>query len=263
MHLWRDAGNGPAVLLLHGFTLAGAIWEHSESVLSQRYRVLVPELPGHGGTVPFSSGDATMERVAGEVLGVMDRLGIASAAVAGHSMGGYVTLALYQLAPERVSGLALVNSQAGADTPEGRAGRFDLAERVEREGPEVLVTAMVPRLFAPGFSTDDPRYLAAAEMARQMPVKGVRSALMGLASRSDLLPRLGHITVPSLVLAGKLDQIIPADRAREMAAAIPDCALALVQGAGHMVMLEQPAIATSALSAWLQRVYPKNGTQEG
>lgn len=256
MHLWRDSGKGPAVVLLHGFTLAGPIWEHQVEPLSQRYRVLVPELPGHGAAPPFPGGAATMDRLAGEVLRLLDRLGIAVAAIAGHSMGGYTALALVDQAPQRISGLALVNSKAGADTPEGRTGRFTLAEKVDQEGPEALVNAMAPRLFAPGFPTTDPRYLAAADMARQMPAKAVRAALMGMAERADMRPKLRQIRVPSLVLTGELDQIAPADQAREMADGIAGCTLTVVTGAGHMVMLEQPEAATQALQAWLQRVYP-------
>lgn len=249
---YQELGKGPAVVLIHGFPLAGSIWEQQKQHLAKRYRVIVPDLPGHGASAVVPG--VTIAQMGSEVLNLLDHLEVGRAAVAGHSMGGYVALALQKQAPERVTGLGLVATQAGDDTPEAREGRYATAEKVGSQGPEPLVEGLLPKLFASAEGDSEAKQ-AVATLIRQTPREGIQAALHAMAQREDLRPRLPQITVPSLVLVGEGDRLIPPDRSEAMAAQMPNAVLVKVAGAGHMPMLEQPEQVSQALERWLDLIY--------
>src|SRR4249920_2288480 len=120
---YSEAGQGTPVVLLHGFPLSSSIWNEQQQRLSDHYRVITPDLRGHGRS-PAPSGVYQMDLLAGDVLALLDALLIQKAILMGHSMGGYVALAAWKLAPDRFLALALVDSQAGADTEAARQGRY-------------------------------------------------------------------------------------------------------------------------------------------
>src|SRR5947207_559617 len=138
---FSEAGEGTPVVLLHGFPLSSAIWHKQQQCLSDFYRVISPDLRGHGQS-PAPAGVYEMETLARDVLALLDSLQITKAAFVGHSMGGYVALAAWTLAPERFLALGLIASQAAADTEEGRRGRFKMAEKVAAEGNQAVAAAM-------------------------------------------------------------------------------------------------------------------------
>ena len=152
---FSEAGQGTPVVLLHGFPLSGAIWHEQQKGLSERYRVITPDLRGHGRS-PAPSGVYEMDLLARDVLALLDSLQIEQAIIMGHSMGGYVALAAWKLAPERFLALGLIASQAGTDTEEGRQGRHKLANKVVAEGSSAVAAAMIPKLFAQGITVAAP-----------------------------------------------------------------------------------------------------------
>jgi len=244
-----EAGLGTPVVLLHGFPLASAIWSEQQC-LGDRYRVITPDLRGHGQS-PAPEGVYEMEDMARDVLALLDSLAIEKAVILGHSMGGYVTLAAWKLAPERFLGLGLVASQAAADTEEGRQGRRKLAEKVSAEGNAAVAAAMLPRLFAPDLEADSPLVDQARKMILGTPRAGILGALNGMAVRENVTALLTTIGVPALILAGDKDQIIPPVKAEAMAAAIPKSTLAMIANAGHMPILERPVETTTAIGKFL------------
>lgn len=249
MLAYKERGKGPAFILLHGFPLNSGIWEQQLEALSERYRVIAPDLPGHGASPLLP--EISIAGMAAEVFRLMDGLHIRRAAVAGHSMGGYVALAMAKQAAERISGLALICTQPGNDSPEARERRYALAEKVEQQGTEALVEAMLPKLFAPGESNGESR---TAGMIRKAPAQGAQAALKAMAVREEMYQLLPLITVPTLVLTGQEDQLIPPDRSATMAAQIKNAVLVKVAGAGHMPMLERPEMVTDALRDWMELV---------
>jgi pimeloyl-ACP methyl ester carboxylesterase len=252
---YTEAGQGLPVVLLHGFPLTSAIWERQQRELSDRFRVITPDLRGHGQS-PVPEGGYDMESLAADVLALLDTLAITNAAILGHSMGGYVTLAAWKRAPERFLAVGLVDSQAAGDTDEARQNRYTLAEKVAVDGPRAAANAMIGRLFAPGLAESDPAVELVREMILQTSPAAIIQSLHGLAARDDATARLETIHVPALILTGDQDQIIPQARAEMMAARLPDGTLAIIDRCGHMPMLEQPAATGAALRQFLSTLAP-------
>lgn len=247
---YSEAGAGTAVVLLHGFPLNGAIWREQQQRLSARYRVITPDLRGHGRS-PAPAGVYDMDLLARDVLALLDTLAIEKAIIMGHSMGGYVALAAWKLAPERFLALGLIASQAGADTEEGRQGRYKLVEKVVAQGNKVVAEAMLPKLFAPALPAESPIVETVRQLILNTQPAGIIGSLQGMALRPDSGAVLHNISVPVLILAGDQDQIIPPDKAKAMAAALKTATLTMVQRSGHMPMLEQPDATTTALDDFL------------
>ena len=141
----------PVVVLLHGWPLERGIWsEVAPRVASAGFRVLCPDLPGFGRSPSLDAARWTVEAYADEVASFLEAQGSGPAAVAGHSFGGYVGLALADRAPDRLSGLGLVASRTAADTEAGRAGRRATIEKVRASGAAALLPDLAEKLLAPG-----------------------------------------------------------------------------------------------------------------
>lgn len=171
----------------------------------------------------------------------------------GHSMGGYVALEVLRLAPERVSGLALIATSAWPDTPEQTALRGRLVQLAQDRGIEQAAKLLEPKLFAAGTATEELRRLnisMSAEIGTEVFVRQ-QAAIIG---RRDQRPLLATIGVATIVVSGTADAVIPAERSHEMAAAIPAAELVMLGGIGHMVPLEAPQQTDAALATLAARV---------
>ncbi len=244
-------GEGRTLLLLHAFPLGMSMWEPQCEALSPRWRVVRFDARGFGGS-DAAAGPLTMERIADDAVALLDLLGIDRAVVGGCSMGGYAALALARRHPHRLSGLALLDTRAGADTEEARAGRKQLAARVLEEGPAAAADALVPKLVGETTRRERPELLA--ELRQRIlatPAPAIASALQGLAAREDSRPTLPAIRVPTLVLVGEEDVLTPPSESEAMARAIPRARLERVSRAGHLSNLDNPAAVNAALRGFL------------
>lgn len=252
---FTEQGQGAPLVLLHGFPFNGALWAEQVRALNDHHRVITPDLRGHGQS-PAPEGTYGMDTIAADVLRLLDHQGIDKAAIMGHSMGGYVTLALWRLAPERFSAMGLICTHAWADTPEVRANRENQAHQVFVHGSSYMAEAMMPRLFAPNAAPDESYIEVARSMILGTRPIGIMGALRGMAARPDSSGLLPGIGVPVLVVAGDSDAIIPLHRAEAMAQAIPNATLVTIENAGHMPMLEQPQATALAIRNFLNELNP-------
>lgn len=246
---WRDAGRGPrAVLLLHAFPLHAGMWDRQVEALAATHRVIAPDYRGLGGT-GGSPEPSTMGLLAGDVRALLAHLRVERAAVVGLSMGGYLALELWRQAPGLFAGLALCDTKAGADTPEGAAGRETFAKNALTQGLHWVADQMVPKLLKPA---PDPAAVAEVRtlIGAGTPV-GVAAAQRGMALRPDSTPTLATITCPTLVVVGAEDGLTPPAEAEKLAAGIRGATLARVDGAGHLPNIEQPAAFNQALARFL------------
>jgi len=248
---YDSTGNGPPVLLIHGFPLDRTIWSGQVAPLSRGFHVISPDLPGHGRTPAFD-GPASMDRFARGLFDLMDRLSLPRFSVAGHSMGGYIVFAMLRARPERLERIALVCTRAAADSAEARRAREINAARVLAEGPGFLAESMAERVL--GANPEPALASRVRDIIRAASPAGVATALRGMAARPDSTPLLQSIRVPTLVVAGREDKIVPVEEARAMAASIPGARLQVLDGAGHIPMLERPEDLAGGLTSWLRPV---------
>lgn len=245
---YLDAGSGnDVVLLLHAFPLSSAMWEPQVRALAARFRVIAPDYRGLGRSRPAPAA-STMELLSGDLVSLLRGLGIRRASVAGCSMGGYLAFELYRRAPELVRALALSDTRAGADTVEGRAGRETFARNALAKGLSWVADDFCPKLLRPN---PDPAVLARVkELVAEGTPEGVAAAQRGMALRKDSVPTLSRIQVPTLVLTGEHDQLIPPSEARAMQAGIPASRLSVIPGAGHLPNLEAAAAVSQQLGSF-------------
>jgi len=234
------SGTGPAVLLLHAFPLGLAMWEPQAAALAGAHQIVRFDGRGFGGSPP-GDGLLTMERIADDAAGILDRLGLASAVVCGVSMGGYAAFALLRRHPERIRALVLADTRAGADSPETKATRAAQAEKVRREGAPAIADAALPNLLGATSHRERPELVARVrKIIEANPPRGITDALAGLAARADSTPTLREIRVPTLVVVGEEDTITPVAEAEALQRGIAGSRMAVIPRAGHLSSLESP-----------------------
>ncbi len=249
-------GAGEPILLVHGFPLSGELWRPLVPSLADAYRLIVPDLRGHGRSQ--ASASASMARFADDLLALLECIDEARPVVlVGMSMGGYVSFEFCRRHPERVRALVLANTRAQADTPEGARTRRQTARRVEREGSLAVADAMLPRLFGP----QAPQELKAEwhEIMAATPVEGIVAALEGMAVRVDSFDTLASAAFPVLIVAGEEDVLTPVEDARRMHEAASGSRLEVLAGAGHMSPVERPRNFLAALRGFLEGLPREEG----
>lgn len=246
-------GEGTPVLLLHGFPLNRSIWHPVIEPLSKSCLVIAPDLRGHGQS-PAPKGAYSMTLLLRDVLMTLDELGIDKAIWVGHSMGGYLALHGWRTVRQRFLGLGLIASHHLPDTPEAKVRRYTTAQSVTEKGAEVVVN--LP-LFAKDTPEDTDYVVQTRELIRRAPPSGIVGALLAMASRPDSTATLKTITVPTVVVAGKNDQIVKPEVSDQMCALMPNAQLFGAEKAGHMPMLEEPAVVVEALLSLVAQVHPQ------
>lgn len=257
-----ESGRGRPVVLLHAFPMSADMWRPQLDRVPDGWRFIAPDFRGfrppgpdlHPSVTP-AAPSTSVDDYARDVLGLMDGLGIETAVIGGLSMGGYVTLALHRLAPERFAGMVLADTKATADTEEGKAGRRATAEKLRAEGVGAVVEAMLPKLL--GETTrekqpqiaDDTRRLAMANEPQ-----AIDEAIHALMTRPDSTSTLTRIVVPTLVVVGEEDMLTPRADAQVLAGGIKGSELVVLPHAGHLSNLETPAAFSAALAQFLSRL---------
>ena len=236
---YTDAGMGRPIVLIHGYPFNRSLWNEQVAALSSSYRVIVPDLRGFGET-DSSPGPATMNRMAQDVVGLLDHLEISRAVIGGLSMGGYVALAFYKQFPSRVRALVLADTRAQADTEEGKQTRAQQAEKALAEGMAGIADAMLPKLLTPETVSKRPEIVKRVrDMMLKTKPEGAASALLGMAEREDQTPLLSKIASPTLILVGAEDAITPVADSEKMQHAIAGSRLVVIENAGHVSNLER------------------------
>lgn len=250
---YEELGSGQPVVMLHGFPFNHTIWQAQAGVLSQSYRVILPDLRGHGQS-PAPDGVYAMDVMARDVLALLHVLGIERAAWVGHSMGGYVLMAALRVAPERIAAAVLVATHPHPDSEERQAARRTAAARVFTEGKMGVTQEMIASLFAPG-GDSSPQAAALLDLMRKTPREGLAGALRGMAERPSSVAVLRAAKLPALVIGGQHDQIVSPEVARSMAEIMPGGRFVSVEGAGHMLMIEQPDATATLIRRFLAGLY--------
>ncbi|MBY9077062.1 alpha/beta fold hydrolase [Paenibacillus sp. HN-1] len=235
---YSDQGQGEVIVLLHGFCGSSAYWEKVIPLLSGSYRVIAPDLRGHGSSdAPL--GAYTIEQMAGDVLSLLDALDIPKVTLLGHSLGGYITLAFAQRYASRLNAFGLVHSTAYPDSEEAKEKRLKAVATIQSKGINEFVDGLVPGLFAPDTAATSPELLQRArEIGYKTPPSGAVGTALAMRERPDRRDVLSASYLPILLVAGEKDEIVPPERIFTTNSS--NVAKAVIPGAGHMSMFEAP-----------------------
>jgi 3-oxoadipate enol-lactonase len=252
--VYRALGEGPPVVLLHPFPANHEFWLPVAEALATRYRVILPDLRGHGDS-GVGEGPATMQKHASDLARVMDDAEIGRAPLVGVSIGGYTLFEFWREYRGRVSALGLFNTKAPADSAEARAGRLKAATDVLDRGTEPFFESMIPRLL--GRTTRETRpdlVNGVLRMMRKMSPDDVAQVQRGIAERPDSVDTLKTINGPTLLVTGDEDILTGLNEAELMRQHISGSQLRVIPKAGHYSAWEQPEEATKLLRQFLERI---------
>ena len=252
--VYRVLGDGPPVVLLHPFPANHEFWMPVAQALATRYRIILPDLRGHGDS-GVGQGPATMDKHAADLAGVMDDADIGRAPLVGVSIGGYIMFEFWRKYRGRAAALVLCNTKAPADSAEARAGRLQVANDILERGTEQFFESMIPRLFGKTTRETRPDLIAGAlNMMRKMSPEDLAQVQRGMAERPDSMDTLKTINAPTLLVTGDEDILTGVNEAELMRQHISGSQLRVIPKAGHYSPWEQPEEAARLLRQFLEQL---------
>ncbi len=254
---YLDIGEGPVIVLGHSYLFDAEMWAPQIKALSGHYRLIVPEMWGHGDSGPMPAETASVADIAEHHLALLDQLGIDRFSLIGHSVGGMWAAELALKSPKRVISMALLNCYLGPEPDEARQRYMAMLAfaQASRCVPEEVKAAIIPLFFAPETIRDCPAFVTQfkAHLESVTPERITDSVVpLGqlIFNRRDAMKELETLRVPAMVLAGEFDLSRPPAEAKRMADALR-CLFIKIPGAGHVSPLEQPDEVNSHLAAFL------------
>lgn len=247
MHVADSERGDKCVVLLHGYLESMVIWEEFVALLYKDVRVVTLDLPGHG--ISVVNGEVhTMEYLADCVASTMTALGIERYSVVGHSMGGYVALAMLDKYSDRLDSITLLSSFANADSKEKCDRRRREIELV-KAGKKSMMARLVPHA---GFAPQNVKRLkdSVEDMEELIMItedEGVIAILGGMIERKDRDEQLRQSSVPHMFILGRHDYYIPMEQAEEIERTHPEARIVWLEESGHMGFIEEPEKCAKAI----------------
>jgi pimeloyl-ACP methyl ester carboxylesterase len=226
------------------------MWDALHATTPHGWTLITPDLRNFGesrGTPAVSVDDH-----AGDVLALLRHLGCEDAVIGGLSMGGYITLAVHRIAPQRCRALVLADTKAEPDTEDGKANRVRLQAAARERGPDAVLQAMLPKLIGPTAQAAGQVRTRLETIVRGNRAEGLVDGLEALKTRPDAQPGLAAITCPTLVMVGADDALTPPSAAEALRDGIAGAQLVVIPDAGHLSSLEQPVAFALALWGFLR-----------
>ena len=247
LHICDSEKGEKVILLLHGYLESMLVWDEFVPLIYKDARIITLDIPGHG--ISVVSGEVhTMDYLSDVISAALTALGISKAYVVGHSMGGYVALALCENHPEQVEGLVLLHSTPNADSEEKKQNRKREIELIKAGKKELIAKSAPQAGFAAANRT---RFKDEIEDLREIALlaedEGIVALLGGMMERKDQNDMLRQLSVPQLFILGRNDEYITPAIAEAMVTAHPQAKVAWMETSGHMSFIEQPEACATAL----------------
>lgn len=255
---YTTLGTGPDVLLLHPTPVDHRFWLPVAEILSTRYRVILPDLRGHGQS-ELGEGPITMEKLAADAARLLDHLAVGKALFAGCSIGGYALFEIWRTVPARVQGLAFCCSRPQADSDTMRAKREANIAQLRERGTAAFIESMLETLLGTTARRRWPQKIAEArEMMQAVPVENIIAVQQGLAARPDSVATARTLRIPCCILAAGEDTGSPPADMRLLAEQIRNGGYGAeyneIPDAGHFAPFEQPELVARILRRFLDSV---------
>ncbi|WP_224999379.1 alpha/beta fold hydrolase [Cesiribacter sp. SM1] len=254
---YAESGNKPdnlPLVLLHGFCETHRLWDQFRQALGEETWILCPDLPGFGRSTSLPAG-FTLSEVAHRLAGWLEQLQISKCILIGHSLGGYVALAMLEHHPQLVAGIGLFHSTAYADSPQKRRSRNNVIDFVEKHGVEVFATSFVPQLF---YHTNRKQLKEQIEVvvadAAATPEHTLISYTRAMQQRPNRLPVLEKWGGPTLYIIGEKDTSVSLEDSLQQLESLPQADAHILHDTGHMGMLEQEEQSIQIVKDFIQEV---------
>jgi pimeloyl-ACP methyl ester carboxylesterase len=239
---FRDEGNpkGPPIVLVHAYPMNHRMWESQIPALITDFRVICYDARGMGQTEPGPFPFA-FDTLVDDLVALMDHLKIPQAVLCGLSMGGYIALRTVIRNPERVCGLILCDTQSLADQNIGRLHRHEALQTMQKISLPEWTEGFAKKVLADETFEKQPKVVELLkDIVNSHSVLAVSRLTLALVSRLDTTEGLPKISVPTLVMTGEHDKLIPPEVTRSLKEKIPGAELAIITKAGHMSNMENP-----------------------
>ena len=237
------------LVLLHAFPLDHRMWDEVRTGLTEHVELVTPDQRGFGGA-QLGADEPSLATVAQDVI---KSLNGRRTLIGGCSMGSYVAMAVLRAAPELVAGLVLISGRATSDTEVARANRHTMASKIEDNGSIFVADAMIPALLGSETHERRPDVVASVRtIVSEQDGTAIAWAQRAMAARPDSSELLRTTEVPTLVVRGEQDTLIPAEEADALATLMPKAEVVVLAGAGHLPPLEVPEEFTGTIARWLE-----------
>jgi pimeloyl-ACP methyl ester carboxylesterase len=241
LQVWFEhQGNpdAPPLVLIHGFPFTHEMWRPQTGIFSERFRVIDYDLRGLGQT-GAGDGQYPFEFFVDDLISLLDHMKIRRAALCGLSMGGYIALRAIERNPERVAALILADTQARADSNEAKLKRAAAVRAIKENGVKPFAEGFLKTVFTPkSLVAKSECTLTIQRIIESNSSTGICGALIAMATRTDTVPSLSAIRVPTLILVGEQDILTPVSTSQEMHERICGSELRIIKDAAHLSNME-------------------------
>jgi pimeloyl-ACP methyl ester carboxylesterase len=246
----KEYGAGKTLLFIHGFPMHQQVWEDFILPFVKNYHVITLDLPGFGKS-PGLQSPFSLDDVADQILTFIDEKELHDIAVIGHSLGGYVALAMIAKEPDAFSSICLFHSTALADSREKKESRDKVIEFVEKNGSEAFTTNFIAPLFA---DANNASIEHVKDIAKQSSAEAVMGYTLAMRDRTDKRDVLRDFQKPSLFIVGNRDQGIPVESIHQQVVACNFSEMHILDQVGHMGMYENPGESAIEIMAFLAKI---------
>lgn len=251
MIAYEEAGTGTPIVLLHGYCGSLHYWDDVIPLLSAGYRVIAPDLRGHGSS-SAGEGVYSMEQLAGDTAELLDHLNLQKVFLLGHSLGGYITLAFAELYPDRLHGFGLLHSTSLPDSEAAKENRLKAVQTIQAEGVTPFVDGLIPKLFTEEhIESMTEKVNKSKEIGYATSPQGAVGCALGMRERPNRTAVLSQTDIPVLLLAGEKDAVIPPENRFPVSG--NNITAVTLQDAAHMGMMEKPEAFADAILHFLVR----------
>jgi pimeloyl-ACP methyl ester carboxylesterase len=249
---YTDSGKGTPIVLLHGYLESSEVWNGFEEKLASDFRVISMDLPGHGLSDVYGETH-TMEFMATVVKELLDSMGINKVFLAGHSLGGYVTLAFLELFPDYISGFCLFHSQPFPDSQEVLEKRKREIAIVRAGKKDLMYPDNIVRMFAPiNLEKFSGSLLKSKEIASRIPGGGIIAMLNGMMKRPSRVSVMEEGSVPCLWILGMNDSYIPFDIIQSKDKQPANAVVVVLKNSGHLGFIEEEDLSVNIFSDFVR-----------
>ncbi len=242
------------IIFIHGFPFNKWTWENQIGVLKERYRVIAYDVRGHGESIA-TTAQMNLNQLTDDLFSFMDAIAVESAIICGLSMGGYIALSAVISQPARIEALILCDTQCGADSHQAKQKRMDVIDSVQKNGLTQYAHDSVQKLFCEASLTEKSSEVSSIEQTiLHTSVETIVNTLKALAARKETCSSLHQINIPVMIIVGESDQITPPEVSQKMQDLITGSSLQVVENAGHLSNLENPASFNGHLQDFLTSI---------